>query len=76
MWVVKLGGSLNADPLLPEWLDLLGQLGGGRVTIVCGGGSFADEVRRAHPDWISITAAGEPRRHWARRCMPERSSAS
>src|SRR5688500_6029930 len=24
-----------------------------------------DEVRRAHPDWISVTAAGEPRRHWA-----------
>jgi hypothetical protein len=24
-----------------------------------------DEVRKAHPDWISITAAGEPRRHWA-----------
>ena len=51
MWVVKLGGSLNADPLLPEWLDLLAQLGGGRVTIVCGGGSFADEVRRAQSFW-------------------------
>src|SRR6188768_3817944 len=24
-----------------------------------------DEVRQAHPDWISTTAAGEPRRHWA-----------
>jgi hypothetical protein len=24
-----------------------------------------DDVRRAHPDWISTTAAGEPRRHWA-----------
>jgi hypothetical protein len=24
-----------------------------------------DEVRKAHPDWISTTAAGEPRRHWA-----------
>jgi Hypothetical glycosyl hydrolase 6 len=24
-----------------------------------------DEVRVAHPDWISVTAAGEPRRHWA-----------
>ena len=51
MWVVKLGGSLNADPLLPEWLDLLARLGGGRVTIVCGGGSFADEVRRAQSFW-------------------------
>ena len=26
-----------------------------------------DEVRAAHPDWISVTAAGEPRRHWANR---------
>jgi Hypothetical glycosyl hydrolase 6 len=24
-----------------------------------------DEVRAAHPDWISVTANGEPRRHWA-----------
>jgi hypothetical protein len=24
-----------------------------------------DDVRRAHPDWISVDAAGEPRRHWA-----------
>jgi hypothetical protein len=24
-----------------------------------------DEVKQAHPDWISTTAAGEPRRHWA-----------
>jgi hypothetical protein len=24
-----------------------------------------DEVKRAHPEWISVTAAGEPRRHWA-----------
>jgi hypothetical protein len=24
-----------------------------------------DEVKTAHPDWISVTAAGEPRRHWA-----------
>jgi 5-(aminomethyl)-3-furanmethanol phosphate kinase len=51
MWVVKIGGSLNTDPLLPEWLDLLVQLGGGRVTLVCGGGAFADEVRRAQARW-------------------------
>lgn len=51
MWVVKLGGSLNSDALLPAWLDLLAQLGGGRVTIVCGGGAFADEVRRAQAHW-------------------------
>jgi len=24
-----------------------------------------DEVRSAHPDWISTSRAGEPRRHWA-----------
>lgn len=51
MWVVKLGGSLYADPLLPEWLELLAQLGGGRVTVVCGGGGFADEVRRVQAHW-------------------------
>lgn len=51
MWVVKLGGSLNNDPLLPEWLELVAQLGGGRVTLVCGGGAFADEVRRSQDLW-------------------------
>ena len=51
MWVVKLGGSLIADPALPQWLDLLAQLGGGRVTIVAGGGSLADEVRRVQGLW-------------------------
>ena len=24
-----------------------------------------DEVKAAHPEWISVTASGEPRRHWA-----------
>lgn len=51
MWVVKLGGSLNNDPLLPQWLALLADLGGGRVTVVCGGGRFADEVRQAQNRW-------------------------
>jgi len=51
MWVVKIGGSLNHDPLLPQWLELFGQLGGGRVALVCGGGSFADEVRREQARW-------------------------
>ena len=51
MWVVKLGGSLNDDALLPGWLELLAALGGGRVTIVCGGGRFADEVRRSQAHW-------------------------
>ena len=51
MWVVKLGGSLGTDPLLPQWLDLLAQLGGGRVTVVAGGGGFADEARRLQSHW-------------------------
>jgi aspartokinase-like uncharacterized kinase len=51
MWVVKLGGSLNGDEALREWLELLARLGGGRVTVVCGGGGFADEVRRAQAQW-------------------------
>ena len=51
MWIVKIGGSLNTNPMLPAWLDLLAQCGGGRVTVVCGGGGFADEVRRAQTHW-------------------------
>ena len=51
MWIVKIGGSLNTNPMLPAWLDLLAQCGGGRVTVVCGGGGFADEVRRAQSHW-------------------------
>jgi aspartokinase-like uncharacterized kinase len=51
MWVVKLGGSLNADLLLPRWLALLGGLGGGRVAVVAGGGEFADTVRAAQGRW-------------------------
>lgn len=51
MWVVKIGGSLNEDPRLPAWLDLFASLGGGRVILVCGGGAFADEVRRAQSRW-------------------------
>ena len=51
MWVVKLGGSLCNDVRLPQWLDLLAELGGGRVTVVSGGGSFADEVRRSQVHW-------------------------
>jgi len=51
MWVVKLGGSLASDALLPQWLDLLEQLGGGRVTVVSGGGGFSDEARRLQGQW-------------------------
>jgi aspartokinase-like uncharacterized kinase len=51
MWVVKIGGSLCTDPMLPHWLDLLARLGGGRVTVVAGGGTYADEVRRVQTHW-------------------------
>lgn len=51
MWVVKIGGSLGNDPVLPQWLDVLTQLGGGRVTVVSGGGGFADEARRLQGLW-------------------------
>lgn len=51
MWVVKLGGSLCTDPLLPDWLTLLSQLGGGRIAVVCGGGTLADEVRSLQSRW-------------------------
>jgi hypothetical protein len=51
MWVVKLGGSLNRDPLLPKWLELLSSLGRGRVTVVPGGGAFADQARDAQARW-------------------------
>lgn len=51
MWIVKIGGSLTLDPLLPEWLALLSSLGRGRVAIVPGGGGFADEARRVHEHW-------------------------
>jgi 5-(aminomethyl)-3-furanmethanol phosphate kinase len=51
MWIVKLGGSLSDNPLLPAWLDLLAECGGGRVIVVCGGGTFGDEVRRVQAQW-------------------------
>lgn len=51
MWIVKLGGSLNADTSLRDWLELLARLGGGRVTVVRGGGLFADAARRAQAHW-------------------------
>jgi len=51
MWVVKLGGSLNRDPLLPQWLELLATLGRGRVAVVPGGGAFADQVRSLQSHW-------------------------
>ncbi len=47
MWVVKLGGSLMFAAELSGWLDMLADVGRGRVVVVPGGGPFADRVRRA-----------------------------
>lgn len=49
LWVVKLGGSLNDDPVLPAWLALLATRTTARIVVVPGGGTFADEVRRQQP---------------------------
>src|SRR3954465_7637391 len=51
MWIVKLGGSLAHDARLVPWLAMLAELGGGRVTIVPGGGIFADAVRASQRHW-------------------------
>jgi len=51
MHVIKIGGSLGHDPLLPDWLQRLSALGGGRVAIVPGGGDFADQVRDHQAHW-------------------------
>jgi aspartokinase-like uncharacterized kinase len=51
MWIVKLGGSLSRDSLLPRWLALLAECGGGRVIVVPGGGPFADQARDAQAWW-------------------------
>ena len=47
MWVVKVGGSLANSPELPRWLDVIATAGAGKVVLVPGGGSWADEVREA-----------------------------
>lgn len=49
--IVKLGGSLQQAELLPAWLELLAQRGGGRLVVVPGGGRFTDEARAAHARW-------------------------
>jgi len=51
MWIVKLGGSLAHDARVVLWLAMLAELGGGRVTIVPGGGTFADAVRASQRHW-------------------------
>lgn len=50
-WVVKLGGSLARDPLLPSWLGIIAAHGGGRVAVIPGGGPFADAARAAQAVW-------------------------
>jgi aspartokinase-like uncharacterized kinase len=51
MWIVKLGGSLAHDERLARWLQMLAELGGGRVLVVPGGAAFADAVRAAQARW-------------------------
>jgi aspartokinase-like uncharacterized kinase len=51
MWIVKIGGSLAGDPALERWLSMLCAHGGGRVSIVPGGGLFAHHVRAAQATW-------------------------
>ena len=51
MWVVKLGGSLDRNPLLRRWLTALAEVGAGRVVIVPGGGRFANAARDAQQHW-------------------------
>jgi aspartokinase-like uncharacterized kinase len=46
MWIVKLGGSLATGSALLPWLRMLAEFGPGRVTVVPGGGPFADTVRQ------------------------------
>lgn len=58
MWVVKLGGSLGRDPVLPRWLEMLAESGGGRVVVVPGGGVFADAARAAQAWWQLDDLAG------------------
>ena len=49
--VIKLGGSLDRDPLLRDWLGMLLDAGGGQVVVVAGGGAFADLVRDHQAHW-------------------------
>ena len=51
MQVVKLGGSLLRDPLLPTWLERIAARGAGQTVIVPGGGPFADAARAMQKEW-------------------------
>ena len=55
--VVKLGGSLHAAPDLPRWIAAL-KCWPHRLTLVCGGGPFADAVRDAQPKMGFSDATG------------------
>lgn len=55
--VVKLGGSLHAAADLPRWIAAL-KCWPHRLTLVCGGGPFADAVRDAQPKMGFSDAAG------------------
>ena len=46
--VVKIGGSLCGSPLLPQWMAAL-RVASFALTIVSGGGPFADAVRATQP---------------------------
>lgn len=56
MIVVKIGGSLYQNDVLPRWLAMLVELSAD-VVIVAGGGPFADQVRAASQRW-SLSEAG------------------
>jgi aspartokinase-like uncharacterized kinase len=58
MQIVKLGGSLSREAALPRWLEMLAEVGGGRVIVVPGGGGFADQAREAHAWWQLDDLAG------------------
>lgn len=50
MWVVKLGGSLDAAGTLKPWIDALAA--SDQSIVICpGGGRFADGVRAAQARW-------------------------
>ncbi|WP_330083154.1 uridylate kinase [Methylocystis iwaonis] len=46
--VAKIGGSLHDSPHLARWIEALNRWPH-RLTLVCGGGPFADAVRAAQP---------------------------
>ena len=48
MWVIKLGGSLQATEALLPWLKALARC---NVVLVPGGGAFADTVRALQQRW-------------------------